>query len=200
MTAEAFFQFFEHRFYQLSGFFFIRGSGSHTQMDFACFGVSGNRWIFLCLDQIENLCLYQALSHTAQFHHDGINSFRLQSVQIRKNILMKHRDQLIWRTWEQDHGLSIFFHDNAGCGSVVVVDDDASFRNQSLFPVVVCDNFKRTVFKIFFDAFFAVCIFYQWKPHHSSSRLFGQIVLCRTKSAAEDHDIRTVKCRPDRFF
>ena len=118
-------------------------------MHFTGFCIRCNGRIGLTFDQILDLLCYLALTDPADLHHLGYNDLRLVFLQIRNNVLLKHRLHLIWRPRKKDGGFSFFLKDQSRCGSVMVIQDNGSLWNHGLFIVILCDTSLRIVFFIF---------------------------------------------------
>ena len=117
-------------------------------MHFTGFGIRCNGRIGLTFDQILDLFCYLALTDPADLYHLGHNDLRLVFLQIRNNVLLKHRLHLIWRPRKKDGGFSFFLKDQSRCGSVMVIQDNGSLWNHGLFIVILCDTSLRIVFFI----------------------------------------------------
>ena len=168
-------------------------------MYFPGFGIRRDRRIRLLLQKVRDQRLHFALSGSADLDHFGIDPFRLQLVQIRTDILFKHRDQFVGRTREENSPFPVFAKDQTGRRSVIVIYNNGSFGNHGLFPVVFCD-LSSGLLKIRFNTESGMWVFHQFHAEHFCRHFFCQVVSGWPKAAAEYHDIRTGYRLTDHLF
>ena len=193
---------FDHRLHQFFCRFFRAGSCSHTKMYLSCLCIRRKRRIGLCIHQIRNHGLCPAFPDPAHFYHMGIDSLRLLFIEVRCNVVFKHRFHLIRRPRDQDRCFAALFilQDQSRCRSVQIVDHDRAFRNQRLLPVILCHLFALNLLKIVPDSCPGMFIHIKFSAKYLCSYFFCQIILGRSKSPCQNYDISALYCLADCFF
>ena len=81
----------------------------------------------------------------------------------------------------------------------MIVKNFAAFRNKRLFPVVFRDNRIDAILKIRLDPLSRMRVFHQLKAHNLGADFLCDIVLCSSKAAGQDDDIRPLQSRVNIF-